>query len=433
MITLPGVNFGPTRNKESVISSQRHPLAKADIKFGASDRFESSYTRTIPDRHTEALRSFIKNSRYTDHSRTSTPQLIQQMTDLIKKGADVNGRDTEGNSLLHTVIQMRPPEQYGMNKKRLKGEVFERKVQKVLIEQLLKAGADPNSKNRDGFTPLQLAADRGLTFAVDQLLASGANVNQREEHKRTALYFAVQKGKKATVERLLEDPEIKVNCADYSATTPLLVASDNGDAAIAKMLLKSGANVNYENECGDRPLFVSAKSGQEGVVDLLLRKGAHSEKARFNQTDEDGMSLLDKALLAGAKYPKEFEAFIKAALKAGADVNRKNPNGESLLYSAVKNSLPPHVVKILLQAPNVDVDATNRSGETPLFLAVKQRKPQIAEMLLKAHADPTVGNKYGITPLSIAENIAKKTGDSTLLQLLQAENKSNPVFLLTMA
>src|SRR4029453_19455025 len=71
----------------------------------------------------------------------------------------------------------------------------------VIIERLLKAGADANAVATEGETALMTAARTGNVDAVKVLLAHGADVNAKENwHGETALMWAVSE-KHAAVAR----------------------------------------------------------------------------------------------------------------------------------------------------------------------------------------------------------------------------------------
>lgn len=59
-----------------------------------------------------------------------------------------------------------------------------------LVEVLLDAGADPNSRDKDGLTPLMFAAGQGRLDLVKLLLARGADVNTKAAYGITAWQLA---------------------------------------------------------------------------------------------------------------------------------------------------------------------------------------------------------------------------------------------------
>ena len=99
----------------------------------------------------------------------------EDVTDLLKAGADPNAKDGEGcTPLLHSAAK------YGFPK---------------IIAALLAADADPNAKERvTGRTPLHLAKEPKATTAA--LLEAGANPNAKEDYGITPLHLAVMPKKK---------------------------------------------------------------------------------------------------------------------------------------------------------------------------------------------------------------------------------------------
>src|SRR6056297_1767082 len=71
------------------------------------------------------------------------------------------------------------------------------------VARLLEDGADPDSPDTDGTTPLMLAAARDDTEVVQHLLEAGADPNRARPDRTTALLVAVDGGATGTLELLL--------------------------------------------------------------------------------------------------------------------------------------------------------------------------------------------------------------------------------------
>jgi hypothetical protein len=94
-------------------------------------------------------------------------------------------------------------------------------------------------------------------------------------------------------------------------------------------------------------------------------------------------------------------ADVEAAIKAGADPNGRSPEGGTtpLMYAALAGRLEQAAALIRLGAQvNVQMPLTERGGgETALMYAANH--PELAQLLLDAGADPTLGDKYGRTAM----------------------------------
>ena len=79
------------------------------------------------------------------------------------------------------------------------------------IDALVYCGADPNAKNKDGDTPVHIAAIKDLGKIMELLIEFGGEVNIKNNHQRTALNLATA-SKARSVLKVIENSGM-----DYSA------------------------------------------------------------------------------------------------------------------------------------------------------------------------------------------------------------------------
>jgi Ankyrin repeats (3 copies)/Ankyrin repeats (many copies) len=108
------------------------------------------------------------------------------------------------------------------------------------IRSLLKRGANPNARDRDGRTPLMDAARAGRLEAMRALLDARANVNAQSRAGGTALIEAARKGRLEAV-RLLVDSGANLNHRQRGWGTALEAAERAGHNDVAKLLRDAGA------------------------------------------------------------------------------------------------------------------------------------------------------------------------------------------------
>jgi ankyrin repeat protein len=92
-----------------------------------------------------------------------------------------------------------------------------------------------------------------------------------------------------------------------------------------------------------------------------------------------------------------------ALMRAGADVNVADSNGETALWAAATTG-PDEVFDELLRRganPNVRVTAMGFPGYTPLHMAAYSGSTKKVALLLQYGADPAIRNDEGQTPLDI--------------------------------
>jgi ankyrin repeat protein len=104
---------------------------------------------------------------------------------LVRRGADVDAVGTGWmvGTALHSATSARHAE---------------------IVGRLLDAGADPDARQAEGWTPLHSAAHNGDADSVERLLAHGARADLEDDRGRTAETHAREAGHDALAERLAQ-------------------------------------------------------------------------------------------------------------------------------------------------------------------------------------------------------------------------------------
>ena len=145
----------------------------------------------------------------------------------------------------------------------------------------------PPERMRLELTALELAVRLGKVALVRPLLAKGADLNTLNADGITPLCLAVAVNNTEILQLLLgHKPDLELRAP--KGVTPLQLAVGEGSVNIARLLLDAGANVNIMNrDTRETPLFDGVRRRDRAMVELLL---AH--KAEVNLLDASGRSPL---------------------------------------------------------------------------------------------------------------------------------------------
>ncbi len=278
-----------------------------------------------------------------------------------------------------------------------------------VVRFLLEKDASVDARGSNGRTALTVASGRGHLEVVRKLIRTGADVNREGDYGRS-LYQAAQNGSPRVVSALL-DAGAKVDLkSGANKHTALSRAAMFGNTKCMKKLIEAGANVNVLNAQNKSPLYMAAHGvwgGDGKTMRTLLENGS-----KLDPNSKDEISPLE---ISQDFDPREGNRdIIKVLVRAGADLTRRDLDGNTPLMNAVRNE-NPEVVRLMIQH-GANIHAQNKNGNTALHMAADGGcSPEIFKTLLEAGAKLTRNNKKGRTPVQLAE----RTGCRPTLRLLE--------------
>jgi ankyrin repeat protein len=139
------------------------------------------------------------------------------------------------------------------------------------VKLLLEKGAELESKDTSGRTPLSLAAGRGHEAVVQLLLKQGAEPEFKDSMDRTPFWWAARGGN-GTAKLLLATDRVNVDSRDRYNSTPLSIAARMGHREVVVVLLTRSCGLNVKDNFGRTPLWWAKRTGYPEIADLLLEK-----------------------------------------------------------------------------------------------------------------------------------------------------------------
>ncbi|PON78466.1 Notch [Trema orientale] len=279
-----------------------------------------------------------------------------------------------------------------------------------LVSALIDAGAEINGKDSDGRSLLGSAVKAGSVDMVRVLIASGCRVDNSADR---VLHDAAAMNRIDLIEILCKSSgNLELNSADSDGRTPVHIAAARGHVEALSFLLSAGGSGEARDSKGWTPLHHSSAAGHHDVVECLLERSNakyvvdRDGKTAFALAAENGHTELLAPLRVNDALHRAARLGdvngVKSCLAEGATVNGRDQNGWTPLHrAAFKGGI--ECARVLLNH-GAQVDAVDEAGYTPLHCAVEAGHAPVAMLLIAHGARPGTKNvsvKGGSLPLNV--------------------------------
>ena len=173
-----------------------------------------------------------------------------------------------------------------------------------LVRKYLAAGADPDARNKNGGTPLHMAAGKGHSEAIAALIDAGADPDARNKNGETPLRMAAGKGHSEAIAALIDagaDPDAR----NETGETPLHMAAGKGPSEAIAALIDAGADPDARNENGNTPLDMAVFWGHTTAIAALIDAGADPDARNENGNTPLDMAAQGQAARLFAKHSEQ--------------------------------------------------------------------------------------------------------------------------------
>ncbi len=188
------------------------------------------------------------------------------VSSAIASRNDLNAKNEEGNTLLHTVVwagvgvivSLEKDDEFDTSRhiatvrvplvkyfqRLIKDDIPYQGIRRLLVEKLVKAGADVNAQDKYGQTLLHIASGFNNNEIVTMLIKAKADVNAKESLGYTSLHIAAIYDTNGKILRSLIEAGAEIEAEDNDGYTPMDKALINNNSVAVHVLIEEGANIN---------------------------------------------------------------------------------------------------------------------------------------------------------------------------------------------
>ncbi|EEF47511.1 ankyrin repeat-containing protein, putative [Ricinus communis] len=265
---------------------------------------------------------------------------VKVLEQLIVAGCNLNSRTDSGETALMVCAKYK---------------------QKNCLKVLASAGADFGLVNSAGQSVSSIAMSTrwalGFQEAVVTVIQAGKNIKSSNASVFSPLMFVIQANDIEALKKLIERSYIDLDEQDDDGFSAAMIAAAGGHVEAFRLLVYAGANIKLENKYGETAIRLSELNHHDEVIEKVM---------------------LEYALEEGYDYSAGIHALHRAARRG--DLN--------LVSMLVKRGY--------------DINASDDDGYTPLMLAAMGGRSRICQLLISCGASCDIENARRETALLIA-------------------------------
>ncbi|XP_071085594.1 serine/threonine-protein phosphatase 6 regulatory ankyrin repeat subunit A-like [Haliotis cracherodii] len=151
--------------------------------------------------------------------------------------------------------------------------------------------ADINSRNKDGLTPVMIAAKNGHKNVFDLLVKKRCNLSSVDNSGRNILHCACVGGNVRIVEYIISQDSVDLPSKDKEGQTPIMLAAKNGHKNVFDLLVKKGCSLTTVDNSGRNILHCARVGGNVQIVEYIISQ----DLVDLTSKDEEGQTPMLKA------------------------------------------------------------------------------------------------------------------------------------------
>jgi ankyrin repeat protein len=305
---------------------------------------------------------------------------IISATFLVSTGMDINAHSLNGNTPLHDTVSS---ERIEIESKAVSSERIE--IESLLIRH----GANLESRNMDGNTPLMEAVKSGYVKSVEKLIASGADTSTRNANGDTPLHIAVG-SERVEIVNLLLKTGVSIHAHNAINRTPFRLSLRTSPRMVTALLENNRINIPDDN--GSSVLHIALQERASNNISNDIIRTIVNQGARINAFDSNGKTPLRVAV------DKEMWQSAKIIADSGADpflpaADNKSPAEIAIAYGETG-------IRAIFSGKAIN--ARDSSGNTILHYAARLGTPEIISLLFELGANRSIRNIASESPNDIA-------------------------------